>query len=178
MRQVRQYARCKKPQNIGDRTEPWRVPVKTPKQFDLASPHFTQAVCSWYTNISTLITIGGNFLSESFWKRAWKEHLSKAFVQSSRVTMQGVPFLRKWLATSITNQLHCVVLVPDLNPNCKESVSSLHPREDVPHSQTTGVSGKLQQLLCNYLSWKDLSSHLWREEGMHKLAGTMLLFHE
>ena len=54
--------------------------------------------------------------------------MSNALLQSIKVTIHGDPLLKKYPATSITSQLHWVVLVSLLNPNCKESLLSMSPQ--------------------------------------------------
>ena len=78
--------------------------------------------------IKSRTTIGGTFLSNNFLKSIQNLHLLNAFVASSVQRIIGIPALRYQLDTSWTNQLHCVVLVPTLKPNCRESVHSRSPQ--------------------------------------------------
>ena len=94
--------------------EPCLVPFTMEKMEDLEFPHFTQAYWSSYTLMMTLTTIAGIPLSSSLWNSMLNWQVSKALEQSNKVMMGQVLFLRKWLATSMTSQLHWVVLVPTL----------------------------------------------------------------
>ena len=76
-----------------------------------------------------LTTMGGTFLSRILVNRVENLHKSKALVQSNTVTIGFVPVLSKCCATSVTNQVHCVVLVWALNPNCKLSLPRRCPHK-------------------------------------------------
>ena len=71
--------------SAGERTEPCLVPFAIPKDLDLAFPHLTQALCSSYTNMSTLMTMADTFL----FKRFSEEDVKPALVESFRAIKKG-----------------------------------------------------------------------------------------
>ena len=74
-------------------------------------------------------------------KRIENLHKSKALVQSNTVTIGLVPVLSKCCTTSVTNQVHCVVLVLALNPNCRLSLLRRCPHSrQITFSNTFRIS--------------------------------------
>ena len=84
--------------NAGLSTDPWGVPIPF-KIGNIPDLKLTHAYCSWYTTASVPITIGGKFLSSSFWKSTSNLQVSNNLVKSRRVRIWLEPFLRKWFVT-------------------------------------------------------------------------------
>ena len=112
--------------------------------------------------------MGGTPLSRILLKRMENLQRSKALVQSSTVTMGLVPCLSKCCTVSITSQVHCVVLVCGLNPNCRLSLPRRGPhKRRITFSKTFRIKDEPAIALYNPVLEGSYSGDLSRGRKLH-----------